>query len=201
MSWINVSYPFSERSNPLLINPNEFVILSVDASSSDLIGIHKFDTQTEEWSEIYQFDKSYGMDSSTGKYLNVWRTPWAMDVNKQLIYICDGSSPFIFDVQNKSFKEIETDLNLRTHSVLCIDNELHMIHGASAIYDTRTRHAICDASMTQSRTVHEFGELGDGYEGYGLIHLQSKGVILMFGGWNSSSEAFNTIYEFSLITS
>eukprot|EP01083_Nonionella_stella_P144561 451559_1 len=196
MSWTNVSYPFSERSNALLINTNEFVILSVSNSiDHDLVGIHKFNTKTEEWTEIYQFDKSYGVNHKYGKYLDVWRTPWSIDTNTQLIYVCDGSFPFIFDIQNKSLREIETDLSLRTDSVLCIDNELHMIH------DSGTKHVICDVNTTQSRTIHEFGELGDGYEGYGFIHLKSKEVILMFGGWNSSSESFNTIYEFSLATS
>eukprot|EP01084_Bolivina_argentea_P015581 29200_1 len=186
----SLSFPIrSTLSQPFMVNNDEFVVVASKADyycgvSGD--GIYKFNTQKNEWTKIFDYDKNFQCDIYSATY----------DNKEKLLYICDTSSRMLsFDLKTKKTLIRYTGGN-ESFELIFAENALHQIchTGNHYIYNTTKQ-------LQKITTFNSLKNLGF----YGVIYVKRNKSILLFGGWNilgwNMCNTFNTIYQFSFIDS
>eukprot|EP01084_Bolivina_argentea_P275051 468975_1 len=69
------SLPVTRFSQPFMISNDEFMV----ASSTDFNGIYKFNTQQNEWTKTFDYDKNFNCVTYSAAY----------DYKHKLLYTCD----------------------------------------------------------------------------------------------------------------
>eukprot|EP01084_Bolivina_argentea_P031197 57745_1 len=186
-----LSFPSrSYISQPLFVNTDEFMVVASKGFEicDDADGIYKFDTQKNEWTKIFHYDKNFKCTVDSAAY----------DYKHKLLYICDLSQyPSIrmstFDLQTRNKETSMTEeQGIGYCGLIFVEDKLHKIYsrnGDHYIYDKTKEFQKITTFKSLEYLVY-----------YCFIYLQSQKSILLFGGYKLGG-AQNSIYRFSCIDS
>eukprot|EP01084_Bolivina_argentea_P318105 551595_1 len=127
-----LSFPFNRFSHPLVVDDNdEFMVMASKSLCHNAGGIYKFNTQKNEWTKIFDYDKNFECIPHSATY----------DNKNKLLYICDisvkPSKMTTFDLKTKNKVTSNTEQDI-CFGLIFVEDKLHKIcneNGDHYIYD------------------------------------------------------------------
>ena len=171
--------PFKCKSTPIAMNRNEIII----TNDTDPSWIYTFNINKNQWSKLYEYSnsiKGYKEDELC-----------AFDIDKKELYIWNiaGADRFCLHKINletykvKKLTEVsDTSLNIKGAECMIINNTFHVIGGRQSnkhfIYNENGEGDLGRGGFQQ---IYEFRRFTK-FCRHGMVYIESKQVILIFGG-------------------
>ncbi len=167
---------------PSGINKENYICVS-DSDQSQ-ITIHKYDVETNEWGEMFQFVDDYKYSST------------ALDIKNQMIYTVKFSEMKQIDLNNNTMltHNVEDDHGIDWNSKsIVLNNSLYVLGCENSIlkWDSNKNMWAKVTDMFNGRKLANFG----------LVYLKKTNSLLLFGGDDySNRKCSDSILEFEIST-
>eukprot|EP01084_Bolivina_argentea_P237130 398622_1 len=184
--------PFEYFTEPLFINNEQFVVVSVLSQNYD-DGIYRFDIKINCWKKIIEFDENYGKDEAesaaynqTNQSLYIYVPNYGVTWNGKLLQ---------FDLKKNAFvSESTPPIKGSGSKLICIEQELHQIGSRES-----NVHYILDHGGKKIKKIHEFSDFNKLFA-HNVIYLQCNKSMLLFGGRTGSDSWNESVFEYSIVT-
>ncbi len=183
-SEIRCDFPlFIYVSCPVFINRDEFVVAPFTNTASCL---YKYNINTNKWAEYIKYPWNLESENHSLTYNRHLNELYLYGKESSLIIINLDTEQFIV---KKSL--ITTGL---LPSSIMVNNQYHIIGGTQ-----NTSHYTYNATLNSFESIHTFNDWAKGNCNNGLIHIQSKDILLLFGGYDpGQSGRFNKMWSYDL---
>ena len=196
MKWAKLEdCPSSVHTTPIILNSTEFIVLgNGHRDSTSHNGMYKFNLYEKKWMQSISYPKGITRGYNVAAY--------DQDTNHVYILVTifnPKPCKFLSKINIKTGKtrilhhNIETGLEA---SGICINNQLHIIGG-----DLNNKHYVYIPKQQKFDILHEFDEYRQGFSSHKLIHLKSKNILLLMGGYDDASgmgKALDTVYKYDI---
>ena len=194
--WIEcLSFPFSWFTPPVFINEYEFIICPQNTKNRESDGIYKYNIRDNLWSKIIDYPSNMIVRARTA----------AFDAKHNSLFVSYTGDHTFFELELDSLKiNVLKHTNFFGHNtrIIQIDNKLHhigsrwgnkiMFHHVWDTMDNNLRYF----SDKKEHKLHSSATNGLGR--HGLIYLNSKKSIFLFGGRIAfGTNCSDDIYQFS----
>ena len=178
--WIKLpSAPKMWLSKPIMTNESEFIVAAekmISTNNKENEGVFCFNTFTNKWSMyfLYPDDVELCIEYPT----------MAMDKKNNLLYVhSDGNTLLIINTITKSYDIKHNFGSFGSYAPITVLHEkLHLIGG-----DHNTEHFMWNDAKNKPnkfQSIHKFTDYVTGCENPGFIHIESKNMLLLFGGYD-----------------
>ena len=199
VGWIQLPDPPSSIPGGVLaqLNSNELLLagsmdLEEDQGTNIIHGLYIFSTKTKQWRLWIKYPADFGQ--------HIWRQQLMIDTKQNVLYLLYNSSPFRtsgkiakIDVKTKQYQMIPA-LGTNAVDAVNIKDEIHIIGGRAV-----NRHIIFNKNTEKFQEIHEF-EYERMLLGTSMVYIETKDVILTFGGITEHDQPSVGIMEYSLKT-
>eukprot|EP01084_Bolivina_argentea_P171128 296486_1 len=127
-----LSFPFTDFSQPFVVNNDKFMVVPSKAFGSNYNGdgIYKFNTQKNEWTKIFDYGKNFKCKVDYAAY----------DNKHKLLYMCDVSKypPNMLTFDLKTRNKVTSKTEQDAFALIFVEDKLHKIcngDGDHYIYD------------------------------------------------------------------
>ena len=188
--WDLLEYPFANTSRPYVINSCEYIILGRKSYyASTPLELYKYNINTKTWSLILKLDKDDILLD------DIYTISWTIDIKSLIVYIIGYSNLITINLNNNEIKRTPRSLALNcTNNPLLIDDKLHLIDNCRN-QSLGSRHIICDENLSSLNVIQEFDNVitsTTSFDGFGFVHIRSKQMMLLFGGWISRHSSYDS---------
>ena len=186
MNWLRLQdVPDRYMSNFIQIDKNTLITAPSNSGCSlfpSSEGIKKYDIHNDEWSTLIEYPSYHESNTSSICY------------NKTKSELCIlGNEKFItkINLSTKQFEKFKVDKFCgRYPSLSFINNQYHIICGSWSMH-----HYIWNEIKLKFQSVFKFDGLSKGIQCHGLVHIESKKQLILFGGLDKTNVYLDAIWK------
>eukprot|EP01084_Bolivina_argentea_P251776 422425_1 len=165
------SAPFNQFSTPLILNNNEFILVTAKwinwktCSTNKGDGIYKYNIQTNQWIKIFNYNEEFfcAAHGATLVTPNIYAYSWDCRL-------------FAINLNNNKVETLSTTMPPSSFPIILnINGKLHVSGGASTRYNG---HSIFDI---ENKSLNEIRQIDAALQVQSLLWIKSRHSIFLFG--------------------
>ena len=171
----------------VMINGYEFIAITAKGwGTAPKHGIYKYNSKTDEWTLIMLYPEDFKSTAHRFCYDSINNIIYLAGLDKRL---------YIFNLDERQMNIIENVPYLGCNpSLLMINNQCHIILGSRSQF-----HWKYNSETKKIDKISQFTHLSAGLHKHGIVHIKSKNMLLLFGGYDpDQGHQFDDIWKFDL---